>query len=69
MEITSRQLKHDRETSPRDFKELRTDTYQIHSNNQIIIITHSNLMSTFVTTFHSYSMLNPCHLILRVSWI
>jgi len=48
-EITSRPLKHDPETSPRDFKELRTD----HGPNIIkqvsnMFITHIYPMSTFI---------------------
>ena len=48
--ITSRPLKHDPETSPRDFKELRTDADQSYLNNQerfYHACTH--IMSTFVT--------------------
>jgi len=55
--ITSRHLKHDPEIPPRDFKELRADTYQIYSNNQLTIIKHSNLMSTIVIIPRSYPML------------
>jgi len=54
--ITSRSLKHYLEISPRDFKELRTNTYQTYSINKVIFIMHRTLMPTFITnssfTFH-----------------
>ena len=50
-EIMSRPLKHDLEVSPRNSKELRTDSYQIYSYNQLTLIMHSNLGSTSVTKF------------------
>jgi len=39
--ITSRPLKHDPEVSPKDSKELCTDSYQIYSYNQVTVIMHS----------------------------
>jgi len=38
--ITSRPLKHDPEVSPRNSKELSTDSYQTNSNNQITFLIH-----------------------------
>jgi len=73
--ITSLSLKHDPEISPRDSKELRTNTNQSYSINQERFIMHINLMPTFLTkssfifdvesipTHHSQSMNIEFHLI------
>jgi len=61
--ITSRPLKHDPEVSPRNSKELRSDSYQIYSYNQVIVIMHSNLGSTSVTKFPFVFHVVPYHLI------
>ena len=74
-EITSRPLKHDPEISPRDSKELCTNTNQLYSINQERFIMHITFMPTFITkssfifdvesipTHHSQSMNIEFHLI------
>jgi len=62
-EITSRPLKHDPEVSPRNSKELRTDSYQIYSYNQVTVIMHSSLGSICVTKFSFVFHVVPYHLI------
>ena len=61
--ITSQPLKHYPEISPRDFKELRTDTDQTYSINQVIFIMHVTLTPTFISQssfiFHVESI--PTH--------
>ena len=61
--ITSRPLKHDPEVSPRDSKELRTDSYQIYSYNQVTVIMYSSLGSISITKFSFVFHVVPYHLI------
>jgi len=52
--ITSQPPKHYPETPPRDFKELRTNTDQSCSINQVIFIIHVSSCQPFLTNPHSY---------------
>jgi len=61
--ITFRPLKHDPEVSPRNPKELRTDSYQLYSYNQVTVITHLSLGSISVTKFSFVFHIVPYHLI------
>ena len=62
MELRPNQQRHHPKISPRALR-------NYVPTNRVIFIMHINLMPTFITIPHSYSMLNPYHLILPKSWI
>jgi len=67
-EITSWPLKHYLEISPRDFKELRTDTDQTYSINKVMHIIHITSCHPPSTHPHSFPNIQSYQLIFSISY-